>query len=184
MTCGKAAFPPSRRDRHHRYQAASFFLFCFLTERERPRHPSPWPENRCRGTRSTCRFCSCLPPCERVCAARALCRFMFSPPVDVVCPHNTQRKTSFEERRGELKVCEGLGSRLLLPRRAATAFKDLPFSPAIFFFIIIICSTEPISDLSFSPPPPPPRKHLLPLLYHFPASAISRSMARSVHSYT
>lgn len=143
MTCGKAAFPPSRRDRHHRYQAASFFLFCFLTERERPRHPSPWPENRCRGTRSTCRFCSCLPPCERVCAARALCRFMFSPPVDVVCPHNTQRKTSFEERRGELKVCEGLGSRLLLPRRAATAFKDLPFSPAIFFLLLLFVQPSP-----------------------------------------
>lgn len=136
--------PTPRRDRHHRYQAASFLFSHHLphamgrheTGQERPRHPSPWPQDHCRGTRNTCRFCFRLPHCGRVCAARAVRRFMFSPPVDAVCPHTHKEKRALKNGGGGgLKVCEGLGSLLLLSRRAATAFKDLPFSPAIFLFV-------------------------------------------------
>lgn len=94
-------------------------------------------------------------------------------------PTHTKKKRALKNGGGELKVCEGLGSLLLLPRRAATAFKDLPLLSRHFFFI---CSTEPISDLSFSPPPP--RKHLLPFCTtsrHLPSRVLWPALYIVIH---
>lgn len=95
------------------------------------------------------------------------------------CAHTHKEKTSFEERRGGTESVRRTWEPSSFAASCCHCIQRSPLLSRHFFFI---CSTEPISDLSFSPPPP--RKHLLPFCTtsrHLPSRVLWPALYIVIH---